>query len=81
LYQPPDLIVSNYVLPDGTDGAKIVSVLRNQFAAPIPAIVLARAITPELAEEARLLDFHLLLKPLPPAKLRALISAKLSRPE
>ena len=77
LQQPPDLIVSNYVLADGTDGARIVAALRGQFHAPIPAIVLAGAITPERAEEARRFEFHLLLKPVLPAKLRALLSAKL----
>ncbi|HTZ00524.1 MAG TPA: hypothetical protein VMB75_11840, partial [Rhodocyclaceae bacterium] len=62
---------------DGTEGARIVAALRSQFHSPIPAIVLAGAITPERAAEARQLDFHLLLKPVPPAKLRALLSAKL----
>jgi CheY-like chemotaxis protein/anti-sigma regulatory factor (Ser/Thr protein kinase) len=77
LHQPPDLIVSNYMLADGTDGARIVAVLRARFQTPIPAIVLAGAITAERAAEARQLDFHLLLKPVLPAKLRALLSAKL----
>ncbi|HTY98468.1 MAG TPA: hybrid sensor histidine kinase/response regulator, partial [Rhodocyclaceae bacterium] len=49
LLQAPDLIVSNYILADGTEGARIVAALRSQFHSPIPAIVLAGAITPERA--------------------------------
>jgi signal transduction histidine kinase len=71
----PDLIICNYSLTDGSLGADIVAALRVRLGRDIPAIVLAGASNPERLAEARARDYHLLLKPVPPSKLRALINA------
>lgn len=74
----PDMIVCDYRLADGTLGASIVAALRGRFGRQIPAVVLAGAIDPERLAEAHARDYHLLLKPVHPSKLRALINAILA---
>jgi signal transduction histidine kinase/ActR/RegA family two-component response regulator len=75
----PDMIICDYRLADGSRGANGVSVLRERFGRDIPAVVLAGASNPERLAEARARNYHLLLKPVPPSKLRALINATLAR--
>jgi signal transduction histidine kinase len=75
----PDLIICNYSLTDGSLGADIVAALRDRLGPDIPAVVLAGTSNPERLAEARARDYHLLLKPVPPSKLRALINATFAR--
>jgi len=75
----PDLIICNYSLTDGSLGANIVAALRDRLGRDIPAVVLAGTSNPERLAEARARDYHLLLKPVPPSKLRALINATFAR--
>lgn len=71
----PDMIICDYHLPDGSHGAEIVIALREHFGRSIPAVVLTGTSNPERLAEAHAHDYHLLLKPVPPSKLRALINA------
>lgn len=74
----PDLIICDYRLGGGSLGADIIAALRAHFGRDIPAVVLTGTTNPERAAEARACAYHLLLKPVPPSKLRALINAALA---
>lgn len=77
-HERPDIIICDFRLADGTLGADIVADLRNRFGRNIPAVVLTGTCNPERLAEAGAHGYHLLLKPVPPSKLRALISATLA---
>jgi signal transduction histidine kinase len=74
----PDLIICDYRLTDGKLGADIVDALRERFGHAIPAVVLTGTSNAERLADAHARNYHLLLKPVPPGKLRALISATLA---
>lgn len=74
----PDMIVCDYNLADGSLGANIVATLRERFGHDIPAVVLTGTSNTERLAEAQASNYHLLLKPVPPSKLRALINACLA---
>jgi signal transduction histidine kinase len=78
LTRPPDMIICDYRLADGTLGAVIVGELRQRLSREIPAAILTGTTTPERLAEAQARGYHLLLKPVPPSKLRALINAALA---
>ena len=63
--------------PLGTD---LIERLQREIDPEIPAILVTGSTTPERVEEATRKGYHLLLKPVTPAKLRQLISFKLKRP-
>jgi signal transduction histidine kinase len=75
----PDLLLLDYRLPDGATGVDALRVFRQAFAgqaAAIPAIVVTGStISHELEAQAN--DFHVLIKPVVPNKLRAMIAFKL----
>lgn len=75
----PDLIIADYRLGDGFTGTTVVEKLRTELDPEIPAILVTGSTTPERIEEAKMHGFHLLLKPVLPAKLRTLINFKLMR--
>ncbi|HKY01645.1 MAG TPA: ATP-binding protein [Burkholderiales bacterium] len=75
----PDLIIADYRLGDGYTGTTVVEKLRQALDPEIPAILVTGSTTPDRIEEAKLHGFHLLLKPVLPAKLRTLINFKLKR--
>jgi signal transduction histidine kinase/DNA-binding NarL/FixJ family response regulator len=74
----PDMIICDYHLADGSRGADIIAALRKRFGRHIPAVVLTGTSSLERLAEAQVHDYHLLLKPVPPSKLRALINATLT---
>jgi signal transduction histidine kinase len=76
----PDLIVSDYHLPDGQTGFQIVGKLRGAFGAEIPAFIISGDISPAPLQEAREGGFHLLHKPVAPMTLRAMLNRML-KPE
>ncbi len=76
----PDLAIVDHRLPDGATGIDAVRMLRECFAAEIPAIVVSGSLVsgPEpLGGAHDLADLHVLLKPVVPNKLRAMIAFKL----
>ena len=77
LRRAPDLIVTDYRLREDTTGAEAIRIVRENFGAGIPAIMVTGDTAPEHIETAKSLGYHLLLKPVMPAKLRSLISFKL----
>ncbi|HEY6511860.1 MAG TPA: hybrid sensor histidine kinase/response regulator [Burkholderiaceae bacterium] len=73
----PDLIIADYRLESGHTGIEAIRALRAMLAQPIPAIVVTGSVLSSHEREAGEHDFHLLLKPVVPGKLRAMIAFKL----
>ncbi|MEW6118756.1 MAG: ATP-binding protein [Pseudomonadota bacterium] len=69
----PDVIVSDYRLPDD-DGLDVVARLREKFGRAIPAILVTGDTAPETLQRITQVGLPLLHKPLRPAKLRALLT-------
>ncbi|HMA10831.1 MAG TPA: ATP-binding protein [Steroidobacteraceae bacterium] len=70
----PDVIVSDYRLPDDTDGIEVITRLRQKFGRTIPAILVTGDTAPDTILRISRAGFPLLHKPLRPAKLRALLT-------
>ncbi len=70
----PDVIVSDYRLPDDTDGIEVITRLRRKFGRDIPAILVTGDTAPDTILRISQAGFPLLHKPLRPAKLRALLT-------
>jgi DNA-binding response OmpR family regulator len=76
----PDLVVVDYWLEPGVDGVDTLAAVREQFAADIPAILVS-ASTLSLHEiDSRIERVHVLIKPVAPVKLRALITHTIGQP-
>jgi signal transduction histidine kinase/CheY-like chemotaxis protein len=74
----PDLLLVDYRLPQGTTGIDALVALRARWAgARLPAIVITGSSLSGHEDEAVAHDYHLLIKPVLPNKLRAMIAFKL----
>lgn len=73
----PDLLIVDYRLEEGLTGIDALAALRTRFGAGIPAIVVTGSTMTGHDREAHELGFHLLIKPVVPTKLRAMIAFKL----
>jgi signal transduction histidine kinase/CheY-like chemotaxis protein len=73
----PDLLIVDYRLENGRNGADAIVALRARFGAGVPAIVVTGSTMTGHDKEAQEQNFHLLLKPVVPNKLRAMIAFKL----
>lgn len=73
----PDLLIVDYRLEDGLNGVDAINALRARFGAAIPAILVTGSTMTGHEKEAHEHDFHLLIKPVVPNKLRAMIAFKL----
>ena len=73
----PDLIIADYRLESGHTGVEAIRALRGMLERSIPAIVVTGSVLSSHEREAAEQDFHLLLKPVVPGKLRAMIAFKL----
>ena len=73
----PDLVIADYRLESGHTGVEAIRALRGMLDKPIPAIVVTGSVLSNHEREAAEHDFHLLLKPVVPGKLRAMIAFKL----
>ena len=73
----PDLLIVDYRLENGLNGVDALNALRARFG-PVPAIVVTGSTMTGLEKEAHDKDFHLLIKPVVPNKLRAMIAFKLN---
>jgi signal transduction histidine kinase len=77
--QPPDLIISDYRLPDGVTGIEVIERLRNEFCIEIPAFLISGDTNPEPLHEAQAGGYYLLHKPVDPMTLRAVLSQVLKK--
>ncbi|HEX6019495.1 MAG TPA: hybrid sensor histidine kinase/response regulator [Burkholderiaceae bacterium] len=73
----PDLIIADYRLESGHTGVEAIRALREMAGRAIPAIVVTGSVLSTHEREAGEHDFHLLVKPVVPGKLRAMIAFKL----
>ncbi len=73
----PDLAIVDYRLPSGRTGIDAIKSLRAAFGVALPAILVTGSTMSGHEEEASRDDFHLLIKPVAPNKLRAMIAFKL----
>ncbi len=74
----PSLIIADYRLGSGETGVGAITALRGRFGAAVPAIVVTGSSMTGHDKEALEHDFHLLIKPVLPNKLRAMIAFKLA---
>ena len=72
--RPPDLVISDYHLLDGTSGIDAIDRVRRQFQASIPAFLISADTSPERLRDARERGYYLLHKPVSPMALRAMLS-------
>jgi CheY-like chemotaxis protein len=72
--KPPDIIISDYRLHDGTTGFDAIEHLRRAFGVSIPAFLISGDTAPERLREAQASGYHLLHKPVLPITLRAVVS-------
>ncbi len=78
--EPPDLLIVDYRLPDGATGIQALAALRARWPGlTLPAIVVTGSSLGGHEDESAKHDFHLLIKPVLPNKLRAMIGFKLGQ--
>ncbi|MDE1950609.1 MAG: response regulator [Burkholderiales bacterium] len=76
--EQPDLLLVDYRLPQGTTGIDALVAIRARWPqARLPAIVVTGSSLGGHEDEAVTHDYHLLIKPVLPNKLRAMIAFKL----
>jgi len=73
----PDLMIVDYRLENSLTGVDALALVRERFGEDLPAIVITGSTMTELDLEAQQKNFHLLIKPVVPNKLRAMIAFKL----
>jgi two-component system, sensor histidine kinase len=77
-FAAPDLVIVDYRLPAGHTGVEALAAVRAASAPHrVPAIVVTGSTMGGHEEEALAQDYHLLIKPVLPNKLRAMIAFKL----
>lgn len=74
----PDLIISDYRLPDNETGIEAIQRIQASLPVEIPAVLISGDTAPERLTEAKASGYHLLHKPVQPAKLHTLLSRVLS---
>jgi len=76
--EAPDLLLVDYRLPQGQTGLDALAAARGHWPGrALPAIVITGSTIGGHESEAAEHDFHLLIKPVLPNKLRAMIAFKL----
>ncbi|MFT3856703.1 MAG: hybrid sensor histidine kinase/response regulator [Aquabacterium sp.] len=73
----PDLLIVDYRLPNQKTGIDAIRILRERFGAALPAIMVTGSTMTGHEEDAQRYNFHVLIKPVVPTKLRAMIAFKL----
>jgi CheY-like chemotaxis protein len=69
----PDILLCDYRLPGAATGVQVIQRLHAVAGAAIPAALVSGDIAPESQREAKASGYPVLLKPVAPAKLRALV--------
>jgi two-component system, sensor histidine kinase len=75
----PDVIISDYRLRDEENGIDVIRALRARFGNAIPGILVTGDTAPDRLREAEQSGFHLIHKPVRPAKLRTLLTHLVNR--
>lgn len=66
----PDLIITDYRLRNKTTGLDAINCLQQKIGSPIPALLISGDTNPELVTHLRKQHYHILHKPVKPARLR-----------
>jgi CheY-like chemotaxis protein len=74
----PAAVIADYRLRAGETGTDAIERIRAAYGADIPGVIITGDTAPDRLREAEASGFHLLHKPVRPAKLRALLSFLLS---
>ena len=74
----PELMIVDFRLESGHDGIEVIRLLRRRFGEALPAIVVTGSMMSNHEAHAQTERFHLLMKPVVPQKLRAMIAFKLA---
>ncbi|MGB8714063.1 MAG: NahK/ErcS family hybrid sensor histidine kinase/response regulator [Onishia taeanensis] len=77
LQSDPDAILADYHLDNEVTGLMALDALAERSEGPVPGIVITADRTEEVAEEIKRAGYQLLLKPVRPAALRALLTRTL----
>ena len=75
----PDLLIVDFRLESGHTGLEVIEAMRAAFGQALPAVIVTGSLMSNQEGEAHAHDFHLLLKPVVPTKLRAMIAFKLGQ--
>lgn len=75
----PDVVIADFHLEGGGTGVDAIEEIRTVWGGDIPGLIITADRSPRVAEVVRRHGFHLLRKPVKPAKLRALLSHVLPR--
>ncbi len=75
----PDLLIVDFRLESGHTGLEVIETMRRAFGESLPAVIVTGSLMSNQEAEAHLHSFHLLLKPVVPTKLRAMIAFKLGQ--
>lgn len=75
--KPPDLLIADYRMESGRTGVEAIRAVRARFGDRVPAIIVTGSTMTAHEGEAQAADFHVLIKPVVPSKLRAMIAFKL----
>lgn len=76
---PPSLLITDHFLPGGRTGADVLACVRAHSGTHIPAILLTGDGAPERVSEAVSAGFRLMIKPVAPAPLRAVVEELILR--
>jgi signal transduction histidine kinase len=76
----PDLVVVDYWLEEGVNGVDTLAAVREQFGSDIPAILVSATTLSPDDIHSRIERVHVLIKPVAPVKLRALITHTIGQP-
>ncbi len=71
---PPDLVLADYHLDAGETGLDAIAVVRATAGRPVPAVVITANYSDDVARRVRAAGCELMMKPVKPAELRALMA-------
>ena len=73
------LLIADYLLPEQRTGIEVIHLMRTRFGSDLPVIMITGSTMNGHEDQALNENFHLLLKPVIPTRLRALIAFKLGQ--
>jgi len=77
----PDLILADQHLDAKETGTSAIELVRTLIGDTVPAVIITANPSTQLAKDAKDMNIEVMLKPIKPAQLRALLSHQLTQPE
>jgi CheY-like chemotaxis protein len=75
----PDMLIVDYRLADGGNGLQAIARIRADAGRAIPALIVSGESHPEELARIKASGFHIVHKPVPPARLRSVVAWLLTR--